>query len=297
LEQNKKKRSKRYWTKETENNIKLYILEKNSIKKNKIFEDSLFKPLNKLIENIIHRYKLWNFENTGLEDIKQQCIVHLLENINKFDVSRGTKAYSYLGTAIKNYLMQKQIYAQKIRNISINGGDDYNTDNGDSEFSGHSGRNDNNVLNSIKHSYTINDENIMKNMFDDFIKNLDKQLQLPAQEKEIVEWKKFLNSFILICQMNNGLGGFLENKPTFFNSLRTINNFSSSKNYQYMNRLKGEYFEFKKKYLNEDYLNARKNIKRNEDDYFVLFDEEDNSNKTIYLNLSIEDVLNEEGIF
>lgn len=296
MEQSKKKRSKRYWTKETENNIKLYISEKDSIKKNKIFEDNLFKPFNKLIENIIHRYKLYNFENTGLEDIKQQVLCHILENINKFDISRGTKAYSYLGTTAKNYLIQKQIYAQKIENISINGGDDYNTDNGDSEFSGHSGRNDNNVLNSIKHSYTINDENMMKDMFNDFIKNLDKQLQLPAQEKEIVDWKKFLNSFILICQMNNGLGGFLENKPTFFNSLRTINQFSSSKNYQYMNRLKGEYFEFKKQYLNDEYLKTKKNI-RNDDDYFVLFNEENNSNETIYLNLSVEDILDENDIF
>jgi len=297
LEQSKKKRSKRYWTKETENNIKLYISEKDSIKRNKIFEDSLFKPLNKLIENIIHRYKLWNFDNTGLEDIKQQVLCHILENINKFDIERGTKAYSYLGTTAKNFLIQKQIYYQKMKNISINGGDDYNTDNGDSEFSGHSGRNDNNVLNSIKHSYTINDENVMKNMFDTFIKELDMQLQLPAQEKEIVEWKKFLNSFILICQMNNGLGGFLENKPTFFNSLKTINNFSASKNYQYMNKLKGEYFEFKKKYLNEEYLKTQQNMKRNDDDYFVVFDEEENTNSMVYLNLSIEDVLNEEGIF
>ena len=297
MEQSKKKRSKRYWTKETENNIKLYISEKDSIKRNKIFEDSLFKPLNKLIENIIHRYKLWNFDNTGLEDIKQQVLCHILENINKFDIERGTKAYSYLGTTAKNFLIQKQIYYQKMKNISINGGDDYNTDNGDSEFSGHSGRNDNNVLNSIKHSYTINDENVMKNMFDTFIKELDMQLQLPAQEKEIVEWKKFLNSFILICQMNNGLGGFLENKPTFFNSLKTINNFSASKNYQYMNKLKGEYFEFKKKYLNEEYLKTQQNMKRNDDDYFVVFDEEENTNSMVYLNLSIEDVLNEEGIF
>jgi hypothetical protein len=292
LEQIQKKKSNRYWTKETESNIKLYILEKDYIKKNKIFDNSLHKPLNKLIENIIHKYKLWNFDNTGLEDIKQQVLCHIIENISKFDVTRGTKAYSYIGTVAKNFLIQKQIYYQKIKNISINGMDDYNDSNGDSEFAGNSGRGDNNVFNSIKHSYVIDDDNLMKSLLKEFIKDLDKTIQLPAKEKEIVEWKTFLNSFILICQMNDGLG-FLENKPTFFNSLRTINNFSANKNYQYMNRLKEAYFEFKKNYLNKEYNKTVQNIRFVDD----ILENDYIEESILPLDPDIEDIFNEEGVF
>jgi len=51
--------SKRYWFAEQEKAIVDYINAENTEEKNKIFTKNLYKPMTKLIENIIFTYKLF----------------------------------------------------------------------------------------------------------------------------------------------------------------------------------------------------------------------------------------------
>lgn len=245
-----KKKSNFYWDNTVDEYIVKYITEKNDIKKNIIFEQYLYKPINKLVESIVHRYKLYRFEHDGLEDIKQQCIVFVIEKVlPMYDIARQT-SYAYVGTSVRRFLWQKiKKYNDKEgKNISIN--DDLNELFGDGE---ESRIKDNNVLNDINYSYRLDEENISEEIIKGFIQFLKEEVEMlePIKERSTENWVEFLNSFILVCETNHGIS-FIDNKIIFYNALKKINNFSTSKNYKYMNILREKYSNFLKDHLNSN---------------------------------------------
>lgn len=247
-EKKQKNRSNMYWDKTVDEYIVKYITEKDESKKSIIFEGHLYKPINKLVESIVHRYKLYRFEHDGLEDIKQQCIVFVIETVlPKYDISRQ-KSYAYIGTSVRRFLWQKikKFNDKEGKNISIN--DDLNELYGDGE---ESKLKDNNILNDINYSYKLDEENISDEIIKGFVQFIKEEVEMlePIQERSTQNWVEFLNSFIIVCETNHGIS-FIDNKIIFYNSLKKINNFSTSKNYKYMNILRGKYSNFLTEYLN-----------------------------------------------
>ncbi len=100
----KYKDSKRYWYKAQEQAVVDYIKSTDEIERNKIFQENLFKPLNKLIENILFTYKLFQ-PNVEVKDLIADCMGFLITKIEKFNPNTGAQAFSYLGTIAKHYLM------------------------------------------------------------------------------------------------------------------------------------------------------------------------------------------------
>ena len=86
--------------------------------KNKIYNDFLRKPLDKMISSIIRRYKLYR-KDMDFEEIHIDTHSFLMTKIDKFKPSKEKKAYSYFGTICKNYLMEQIIKDQKETNRKI----------------------------------------------------------------------------------------------------------------------------------------------------------------------------------
>jgi len=86
--------------------------------KNKIYNDFLRKPLDKMISSIIRRYKLYR-KDMDFEEIHIDTHSFLMTKIDKFKPSKEKKAYSYFGTICKNYLMGQIIKDQKETNRKI----------------------------------------------------------------------------------------------------------------------------------------------------------------------------------
>ena len=86
--------------------------------KNKIYNEFLKKPLDKMISSIIRRYKLYR-KDMDFTDIHVDTHSFLMTKIDKFKPSREKKAYSYFGTICKNYLMGQIIKDQKETNRTI----------------------------------------------------------------------------------------------------------------------------------------------------------------------------------
>ena len=86
--------------------------------KNKIYNEFLKKPLDKMISSIIRRYKLYR-KDMDFTDIHVDTHSFLMTKIDKFKPSREKKAYSYFGTICKNYLMGQIIKYQKETNRKI----------------------------------------------------------------------------------------------------------------------------------------------------------------------------------
>ena len=86
--------------------------------KNKIYNDFLRKPLDKMISSIIRRYKLYR-KDMDFYEIHIDTHSFLMTKIEKFKPSKEKKAYSYFGTICKNYLMGQIIKDQKETNRKI----------------------------------------------------------------------------------------------------------------------------------------------------------------------------------
>lgn len=86
--------------------------------RNKIYNEFLKKPLDKMISSIIRRYKLYR-KDMDFEEIHTDTHSFLITKVEKFKPSKEKKAYSYFGTICKNYLMGQIIKDQKETNRKI----------------------------------------------------------------------------------------------------------------------------------------------------------------------------------
>ena len=86
--------------------------------KNKIYNEYLKHPLNKMVESIIRRYKLYR-SGMDYDSIHTDTLSFLITKCDKFKPEKGKKAYSYFGTICKNYLMGSIMKDQKERNRKI----------------------------------------------------------------------------------------------------------------------------------------------------------------------------------
>ena len=68
--QTRRKKSKNYFTAETEEYIVLYNNSEDQDYRNKIFTDHIYFPFYKLAENIIHTFKFYSF-NPLLTDLEK----------------------------------------------------------------------------------------------------------------------------------------------------------------------------------------------------------------------------------
>ena len=98
--------------------VRLFLSATTSEEKNKIYNQSLRKPLDKMISSIIRRYKLYRKDMDFIE-IHADTHSFLMTKIDKFKPSMEKKAYSYFGTICKNYLMGQIIKDQKETNRKI----------------------------------------------------------------------------------------------------------------------------------------------------------------------------------
>ena len=98
----KKSNSNNYFTQETEDAIVRYNSSTDPIEKNRIFSQSIYLPLYKLSENLIHTFKFYHTDVEDLEDLKLEVVTMVVEEkLHRFDPTLGFKAYSYFGTIIK----------------------------------------------------------------------------------------------------------------------------------------------------------------------------------------------------
>ena len=102
----KKSSSNNYFTQETEDAIVRYNNSTDPIEKNRIFSQSIYLPLYKLSENLIHTFKFYHTDVEDIEDLKLEVVTMVVEEkLHRFDPTLGFKAYSYFGTIIKRWLI------------------------------------------------------------------------------------------------------------------------------------------------------------------------------------------------
>ena len=107
-----------YFDVREEEAVRAFLLAESFEEKNKIYNEFLRKPLDKMISSIIRRYKLYR-KDMDFYEIHIDTHSFLMTKIDKFKPSKEKKAYSYFGTICKNYLMGQIIKDQKETNRKI----------------------------------------------------------------------------------------------------------------------------------------------------------------------------------
>lgn len=115
------KKKREYWTIDQENAVALYLtLDPETKEANDTFDNYIYEPLKKLVENIMFRYRL-AIPDEDIEEQVSDTISFVISKFRKFDPSLGHKAFSYYGTISKNYMIAKlnKNHSGKIKKICI----------------------------------------------------------------------------------------------------------------------------------------------------------------------------------
>lgn len=147
----KNQKSENYFDVREELAVRMFLTATTVDEKNKIYNEFLRYPLDKMISSIIRRYKLYRKDMDFIE-IHNDTHSFLMTKVDKFVPSKEKKAYSYFGTICKNYLMGQIQKDQKEFNRKIS----YEDISGDLE-------------NSMEMVYYIdiepeNDDNLIQNL-------------------------------------------------------------------------------------------------------------------------------------
>lgn len=87
--------------------------------KDKIFRDSIHKPLVRLVENIIFSFRLFR-PGVDVKTLHNDCMSFVLEKFCNFDPSQNTKSFSFYGTVAKHYLQNEKKAVDKETKTSLN---------------------------------------------------------------------------------------------------------------------------------------------------------------------------------
>jgi hypothetical protein len=113
-----KKAKTNYFDVREEEAVKQYITADTREEKEEIYNKFLREPLDKMIESIIRRYKLYR-KDMDYNDVHSNTHSFLMTKVDKFKPAKNKKAYSYFGTICKNYLMGQIQKDQKDMNRKI----------------------------------------------------------------------------------------------------------------------------------------------------------------------------------
>jgi hypothetical protein len=94
---------KQYFTQETEDAICRYIQSTDYAEKSRIYNTSIKKPFEKIVENWIFKLQAWKYTESYVE-LSNDTITFLCERLSKYVHANG-KAFSYFSVIARNYLI------------------------------------------------------------------------------------------------------------------------------------------------------------------------------------------------
>jgi hypothetical protein len=218
-----------YWTVEQERAIAQFIVEKNNDKKEKIFRDDIYKPLKKLVENIIFTYKLFR-SDVEIRELQEDCMSFLITKMDRYDPSKGTRAFAFFGTIAKHYLMgEKKVSYKNIQNnISLEGSSaEMNLEEGNED-----------------RQMDLESEKVNNVVFREVIKKLELELLNP---KVLPNDKKVMEAIIFIFNRHEVIN--IYNKNLLYHLIKERTDLQAKEITYSLTRIRSMYKDFKELFL------------------------------------------------
>ena len=150
MQEKKKKRKttrkrsgkKPYFTQVHQDAISQYCTSPDLKEREYLYVNYIGPVFSEMVDKIVYTYKFTNLPN--IDDLKAECKIWLTTILNKFDASKGSKAFSYFSVITKNWFIhkvktnasrvRKEVYFDDSNNLKeIKGLVTYNTYVGDRE--------------------------------------------------------------------------------------------------------------------------------------------------------------------
>lgn len=114
-----------YFSVKVENSIITYNVTTGSLHRDIIYKNEIHRPLNKLVENVIHKFKFYQYEST-YQDLKHDTVTFLYDRLHNYSKEKG-KAFSYFTIIARNYLIaqSKELYSATSNKTDIEFLDDH----------------------------------------------------------------------------------------------------------------------------------------------------------------------------
>jgi len=96
---------KHYFTSVHEEKIVEYSNSSDQRVRTEIYINYIQPVFNEMVDKIVYTYKFTNLPN--IDSLKEECKVWLTTILDKFDPSKGSKAFSYFSVITKNWFIQE----------------------------------------------------------------------------------------------------------------------------------------------------------------------------------------------
>jgi len=219
-----------YWSDKQEKAIVEYLKETDDFKRNRIFNSEIYGPLKKLVENIIFTYKLFRAD-VDVRELQVDCMSFLSTKIEKYDPRTGAKAFAYLGTIAKHYLMGEKRSAYKMTKANLD------IDENVEEASSHPGNNY-----EIKEGEEQKDTNSL--VFEAIVAKLKQEMGKP---KILPNDKKVAEAIVYIFENHDMLK--IYNKNLVYHLLKERTGLQTKEITYSLSRFKSTYKIFKHDFL------------------------------------------------
>ncbi len=215
---------KLYFTQDHEDAIIKYANTKDAKIRQDLYRSLIGPAFNEMVNKIVFTYKFNNLPN--IEDLKEECKIWITTILDKFDPSKGSKAFSYFSVITKNW------FIHKVKKVSRQNKKELFLDDAEhqKEFDY-----DNLVIYNQTDNIRENDE-FWKHLWEEIEdwKNLD----LKANERKVLE------AVTILLKDPDSIEIF--NKKAIYLYVREITDLNTKQVVNNLNKIRQKYKEFKK---------------------------------------------------
>jgi len=113
------KKSNYYFTQVHEDAIIKYALSNDRVVRTKLYVEFIQPAFDEMVNKIIFTYKFNTLPN--IDQLRDECKIWLTTILDKYDTTKGSKAFSYYSVITKNWFIQnvKKTNKEKKREVSI----------------------------------------------------------------------------------------------------------------------------------------------------------------------------------
>lgn len=217
---------KLYFTQEHEDAIIKYASTSDSKIRQELYRNLIGPAFNEMVNKIVFTYKFNTLPN--IEDLKEECKIWITTILEKFDPSKGSKAFSYFSVITKNWFIHKvkKVSRQNKKEIFLDDAEHQK------EFDY-----DNLVV------YTEYDTNREKQEFWNYLWNEIhdwKNLDLKSNEKKV------LDAISILLENPDSIEIF--NKKAIYLYVREITGLNTKQVVNNLNKIRQKYKEFRKEW-------------------------------------------------
>ena len=225
-----------YFTETEEKAVIDYLNAESDEEKAEIFRTKLYQPLYTMAEGIVRRYKL-AIPDEEVRDTFEDCISFLITKVEKYNPYSNSKAYSYFGTIIKNYLIYKinAYYKNRNRSESFEKLSPFLSE-------------DEKYVDEKDQRYEIHEE-IIKQVTTEIRDMIDNKIENELTDEEIIVGKALITTMENLSDFVSDDASNKFNKSSILLSLQEMTNMPTKKIRDNMKKFKPIYFNAKENIL------------------------------------------------